>query len=152
MTDTVKNIQIDNHLMMQEITRMFCTMGKESVTITVRGYSMRPFLEDRRDKVILSPPRTPRVGDVVLAWTDKGMYALHRVIRTENGGYIMQGDGNPNHMTERFTDDDIIGVARAFVRKGKLHETTGLKWRLYSAVWRVLKPARRILLAIHRHI
>ena len=51
-------IQVENHLLMQEITRMFNEKGKQSVTFVVRGYSMRPFLEDRRDKVILTPPRT----------------------------------------------------------------------------------------------
>ena len=81
--------------MMQEITRMFNTMNKESVTITVRGYSMRPFLEDRRDKVILIPPRAPRIGEVVLAEVDDKRYALHRVIKKEGETYTMQGDGNP---------------------------------------------------------
>lgn len=152
MKDETKHIQVDNHVLMQEITRMFSTMGKESVTFIVRGYSMRPFLEDRRDKVVLGPPRTPRTGDVVLARIGKERYALHRVIRIENGTYTMQGDGNPIHMTEKFTDTDIIGVALAFIRKGKRVETTGLKWRTYSAIWRVLKPARRIMLAIYRRI
>lgn len=131
---------------------MFRTMGKESVTITVRGYSMRPFLEDRRDKVILTPPHKPDIGDVVLAWTNKGMYALHRVTGFENGVYTMQGDGNPKQMKEQFTDADIIGIAQAFVRKGKVYETTGWTWRIYSAAWSFLKPFRRILLAIIRRI
>lgn len=150
MTAETKHIQIDNHLMMQEITRMFNTMGKKSVTFTVRGYSMRPFLEDRRDKVILTPPKKPHIGDVVLARIGEKRYALHRVIKIENGRYTMQGDGNPTDMKEEFSEADIVGIARAFVRKGKIYETDGRTWRLYSAIWQMLKPFRRILLAIYR--
>ena len=152
MREICRQIEVENSLMMQEITRMFSTMGKKSVTFTVRGYSMRPFLEDRRDKVILTPPRKPRKGDVVLAQTGDGTYALHRVIRIDSNGYTMQGDGNPTYMTERFTYADIIGIADAFERKGKIYRTDGRTWRTYSAIWRALKPFRRILLALYRRI
>ena len=145
-------IQVENHLLMQEITRMFNEKGKQSVTFVVRGYSMRPFLEDRRDKVILTPPRTPRVGDVVLAAIGEKVYALHRVIKIENGIYTMRGDGNPLSMKEQFRQADIIGIARAFIRKGKVVSTASIKWQVYSFVWKMLTPFRRILLAIYRRI
>ena len=150
MSKATRQVSINNHVLMQEITRMFSEMGKESVTFVVRGYSMRPFLEDRRDKVILVPPRTPRKGDVVLARTAKERYALHRVIAVTDGIYTMQGDGNPLYMKENFTEADIIGIARAFIRKGKVIETTSRTWRWYSTAWRVLKPFRRVLLGIYR--
>jgi SOS-response transcriptional repressor LexA len=152
MTENIREIQVENQLLMQEITRMFNTKGKESVTITVRGYSMRPFLEDRRDKVTLTPPRTPRIGDVVLARIADKRYALHRVIKSEGERYIMRGDGNPLYMKESFTEKDIIGVAHTFIRKGKPHKATGFVWRCYSFTWRVLKPFRRILLGIYRRL
>ena len=66
MKEASRTIHINNHLLMQEITRMFNEQNKESVTFIVRGYSMRPFLEDRRDKVVLAAPRVPVIGDVVL--------------------------------------------------------------------------------------
>ena len=59
--------RVNNHLFMQEIRRLFNEEGKKSVTFIVRGFSMRPFLENGRDKVILVPPRKPKIGDVVLA-------------------------------------------------------------------------------------
>ena len=145
-------IQVENHLLMQEITRMFNEKGKQSVTFVVRGYSMRPFLEDRRDKVILTPPRTPRVGDVVLAAIGEKVYALHRVIKIENGIYTMRGDGNPLSMKEQFREADIIGIAQAFIRKGKVIPTAGIRWQVYSFIWKMLTPFRRILLAIYRRI
>ena len=38
-----------------------------TVTLPLRGYSMRPFLEDGRDKALLQKPQSIRVGDPVLA-------------------------------------------------------------------------------------
>jgi hypothetical protein len=152
MNEQIKQKRVNNHLFMQEITRMFRQEGKKSVTFIVRGFSMRPFLEDGRDKVVLSPPREPKIGDVVLAEISEKRYALHRVINVENGIYTMRGDGNPLRMTEQFTQDKIIGLADGFIRKGKFVSTDSRQWRCYSAVWNILKPLRRILLAIYRRI
>ena len=151
MNGSRKQIRVSNHLMMQEITALF-NAGKESVTFVVRGYSMRPFLEHERDKVVLVPPRRPEVGDVVLAEIGNETYALHRVIEIEGDTFIMRGDGNSLSMKERFTEEKIVGLAKAFIRKGKLVPTDGLLWKRYSFVWNLLKPARRILLAIYRRI
>lgn len=152
MNEQIKQRRVNNHLFMQEITRMFRQEGKKSVTFIVRGFSMRPFLEDGRDKVVLVPPREPKIGDVVLAEISEKRYALHRVIKVENGIYTMRGDGNPLRMTEQFTQDKIIGLADGFIRKGKFVSTNSRQWRCYSAVWNILKPLRRILLAIYRRI
>ena len=152
MSEKVIQKKVDNHLFMQEINRMFRKEGKKSVTFVVRGFSMRPFLDDGRDKVILAPPRVPNVGDVVLAEVADKRYALHRVIKIEDHIYTMRGDGNPLSMTEEFTFDKIIGVADGFIRKGKEVSTASRKWRCYSAIWNFLKPLRRILLAIYRRI
>lgn len=152
MNEQIKQKRVNNHLFMQDITRMFRQEGKKSVTFIVRGFSMRPFLEDGRDKVVLSPPREPKIGDVVLAEISEKRYALHRVIKVENGIYTMRGDGNPPRMTEQFTQDKIIGLADGFIRKGKFVSTDSRQWRCYSAAWNILKPLRRILLAIYRRI
>lgn len=152
MNEQIKQKRVNNHLFMQEITRMFRQEGKKSVTFIVRGFSMRPFLDDGRDKVVLAPPREPKIGDVVLAEISEKRYALHRVIKVENGIYTMRGDGNPLRMTEQFTQDKIIGLADGFIRKGKFVSTDSRQWRCYSAVWNILKPLRRILLAIYRRI
>ena len=144
--------RVNNHLFMQEIRRMFNEEGKKSVTFIVRGFSMRPFLENGRDKVILVPPRKPKTGDVVLAEIMEKRYALHRVIAIKDGVYTMQGDGNPKRMKERFTEGKIIGIADAFVRKGKYISVRSFKWRAYSFIWKMAKPFRRVLLAIYRRV
>ena len=152
MTNGIIQKKVNNHLFMQEIKRAFDQQGKKSVTFIVRGFSMRPFIEDGRDKVVLVPPREPKIGDIVLAEVREQTYALHRVIKIKDGVYTMRGDGNPLRMTEEFTYDGIIGIAEAFIRKGKRVSVDSLKWRSYSAIWNVLKPLRRILLAIYRRI
>ena len=144
--------RVDNHTFMQEVRRMLKEDGHKSVTFVVRGISMNPFLVGDRDKVILAPPRTPKIGDVVLAEIIERTYALHRVIAIKDGVYTMQGDGNRITSTEQFTEDNIVGIAEAFIRKGKTVRTDSLKWRMYSSTWKVLKPFRRILLAIYRRI
>ena len=144
--------QVDNHTLMQEIRRLFNEGNKKSVTFVVKGVSMHPFLESGRDKVVLVPPRIPRVGDVVLAEIRKETYALHRVIKIEGDTYIMRGDGNPLWMKEHFIKENIVGIADAFIRKGKLVHTSSRKWRWYSALWKAAAPLRRILLAIYRRI
>ena len=152
MTADTRQIKVNNHAFMQELRRMFSEEKKESITFVVRGYSMRPFLEDGRDKVVLAPPHTPEKGDVVLAEFKEKVYALHRVIGIDGDIYTMQGDGNPTSLIERFTRENIVGVAKGFIRKGKYVPVESQKWRIYSTLWKVLKPFRRILLAIYRRI
>lgn len=151
MIEKRREVRIENHLLIQEIKRLFNT-GKESVTFIVRGYSMRPFLEHERDKVVLAPPHMPKVGDVVLAEFAKERYALHRVIKIEGENFIMRGDGNPLDMKESFSKEQIIGIAKAFIRKERVISTDGRIWKTYSYIWNLLRPTRRILLAVHRRI
>ncbi len=145
-------IKVDNHDFMQQIRSLFQEKGKRSVTFVVHGFSMRPFLDNGRDKVILAPPRAPKLGDVVLAEISKERYALHRVIKIEDGVYTMRGDGNPLWMKEQFTEENIVGIAEGFIRKGKHIAVDSRKWRWYSTTWRILTPIRRVLLAIYRRM
>lgn len=144
----ISTIMVENAAFLPEVVRL---IGEgHTVTLPLRGFSMRPFLEDRRDKAVLSAPGTPRKGDVVLAEIAPGCYVLHRIIAVEEYRIILQGDGNLT--AESCPADGIKAVAIGFYRKGrsKLEPTSGLKWRAYSALWMRLRPARRYLLAIHR--
>lgn len=142
--------KIENHLFMTEIRKAFGEDGMKNVTFVVRGFSMQPFLWNGRDKVVLVPPRKPQKGDVVLAEVAKRRYALHRVIDEKDGIYTMQGDGNPTWMTEQFKEENIVGIADAFIRKGKYVSLKSRKWRWYSTLWMTLRPLRRIILGIYR--
>lgn len=113
---------------------------------------MRPFLEDNRDKALLSKAQKPNVGDVVLAEISPGHYVLHRITKIRGRHITLQGDGNLN--TEECELEDIKGFAIGFYRKGRgtLDKTNGLKWRVYSALWILLRPIRKYLLAFYRRV
>lgn len=123
-----------------------------TVTLKLRGYSMRPFLENNRDKALLSKAQKPNVGDVVLAEISPGHFVLHRIIKVKGNHIILQGDGNLG--IEECEVENIKAFAIGFYRNGSqiLEKTNGLKWRIYSALWMSLRPIRRYLLAFYRKI
>lgn len=123
-----------------------------TVTIRLKGFSMRPFLEDERDKALLAKAESVKVGDVVLAEVSPRHYVLHRLINLDNDIATLRGDGNIR--PEYCKKSDIKAVALGFYRKGrkKMDRTDGKKWLIYSLIWTHLYPIRRYLLAFHRAI
>lgn len=123
-----------------------------SVTLSLRGFSMRPFLEDRRDRALLCKASSPKVGEPVLAEVSPGVFVLHRIVGIEGQQVTLLGDGNlaPEHCRL----EDIRAQVVGFYRKGRttLDPTDGRKWRTYSWVWTHLYPVRRYLLAAYRRI
>jgi hypothetical protein len=121
--------------------------------LPLRGRSMRPFLEDGRDKALLQLCDYPKVGDAVLAEISKGHFVLHRIICIDGNQVTLRGDGNLSD--EYCLLSDIKAKAVGFYRKNrkKVDRTDGLKWRLYSWWWTHLYPLRRYLLfIIYPHI
>lgn len=149
----MKTLAIPNDVLIPQIKRMI-DEGK-SVTFLVKGYSMRLFLENNRDKVILAPCEKDNVkpGDVILAEVEKDVYVLHRIIRRTDNSLILKGDGNIRG-TESCRTSDIVGIAVGFYRKGRNRPdlVTGWKWKTYSFIWLNLSPVRRYILAIYRRI
>lgn len=150
MRDDIKTIQIANEVLLPEVVRM--TDEGHTVTLPLRGYSMRPFLEDGRDKALLKKPAAIGVGDAVLAEIAPGRYVLHRIVAIEGDAVTLLGDGNLT--TEHCRLSDVKATAIGFYRKGRttLDSTSGRKWRLYSWLWTRLRPVRRYLLAAYRRI
>ncbi len=150
MQHNIVTKQIPNNIILPKVVELL--NNGHSVTLPLRGYSMRPFLEDRRDKAILKKAETIDVGDVVLAEVAPQVYVLHRIMVINGNDITLQGDGNLS--TEKCKRKDIHGIAVGFIRKGRsaTDYTNGRKWRLYSAVWTWLLPIRRYLLFIHRQM
>ncbi len=100
------------------------------VEFETHGFSMVPLLRDGGDRVILKNADKPlEVGDVALCKTDDNRFVLHRVVSVD-GGYTLKGDNSV--LTEHCSgDSDVIGVATAFVRKGKIIEVTDNKYLFY---------------------
>ena len=123
-----------------------------TVTLILRGYSMRPFLEDNRDKALLKKTDYIKVGDAVLAEILPHKFVLHRIVKIDNNAITLRGDGNLSN--ENCLKADILGTAIGFYRKGsnRIDRTDGMKWKIYSFIWMNLYPIRRYLLAFYRRI
>jgi len=146
----IKEVQFSNAILLPEIVKML--NEGHTVTLRLRGFSMRPFLEDNRDKALLVKARNIQVGEPVLAEIDPGHFVLHRIVKIDGNNVTLRGDGNLGD--EHCTIDGVKGLAVGFYRKGRttLDRTNGWKWRTYSAIWMALYPVRRYLLAAYRRI
>lgn len=123
-----------------------------TVTLVLRGKSMRPFLEDGRDRGLLTEVNNPKVGDPILAEIAPGKFVLHRIIKIDGDNVTLLGDGNliPEHCRTK----DFRASIKGFYRKNRktLDPVDGWKWKTYSFFWMHLRPIRRWLLAFHRRI
>ncbi|MFZ1236989.1 MAG: S24/S26 family peptidase [Prevotella sp.] len=146
----IKELVFNNKEFLPEVVKLL-NQG-HTVTLPLKGYSMRPFLENNRDKALLTKAEDIKIGDAVLAEIKPGIFVLHRIIKIVDTQIILQGDGNLN--TEQCTLDDVKGSVIGFYRKGrsKIDLTSGLKWRLYSSIWVSLSPIRRYLLFLYRKL
>ena len=78
---TTSEIQFANAEFLPEVVKML--NEDHTVTLRLRGYSMRPFLENGRDKALLVKPSTIKVGDPVLAEIALRHDTLSYIVLTE---------------------------------------------------------------------
>ena len=146
-----KKMVIEKAVMMEEIRSMI-SEGM-SVTITVKGNSMNPFIVDGRDQITLGPFEESelRRGCVALVRDVRGEYLVHRIIGREGDMVILLGDGNLR-LTEKAHVSEVIAVVRSIGRKGRSISTESFVWRAYSWVWMALQPVRRWPLGLWRKL
>lgn len=146
----MKEIQLKNAELIPEIVRLL--EEGHTVTLKLKGYSMRPYLENGRDKALLIKAVNVKKGDAVLAEVSKGVYVLHRIVGIHGDRVTLRGDGNLTD--EHCMRTDIKGFAVGFYRKGRRHleKTNSIKWWIYSWLWMGLFPVRRYLLALYRRV
>lgn len=144
-----REVVFSNEVFIPEVVKMLD--AGHTVTLRLRGISMRPFLEDNRDKALLTKAICLRTGDAVLAEINPKHYVLHRIIQLNGDNVTLRGDGNLSD--EHCKIKDVKGTVVGFYRKGRntMDRTSGFKWRMYSYVWVRLFPIRRYLLYIYRH-
>ena len=121
----ITEIQFPNAEFLPEVVKML--NEGHTVTLRLRGFSMRPFLEDNRDKALLCKPAHPKVGDPVLAEVSPKHFVLHRIIDIKGEQVTLRGDGNLSDETCRL--ENIAGAVIGFYRKGReqLDRTDGWK-------------------------
>ncbi|MDE5787207.1 MAG: S24/S26 family peptidase [Bacteroidaceae bacterium] len=139
--------EIPNHILLGMVRDMI--REGHTATIPVKGYSMRPFLEHLRDRVVLDAPHVLEVGDAVLAEIAPGHYVLHRIIRIEGDRLTLMGDGNVKG-TERCRRQDVAGVVTHYLRPTRTLSASDAGLKRCIRLWRSLLPVRRYLLFAYR--
>ena len=99
------------------------------VSFTVAGNSMRPFLVHQRDTVTLKKPEALKKYDVVLFSRPDGNLVLHRIISEKNDTFLIRGDNC--YYDEYVKSDNIIAVARNFIKKGKRIDVSNFGYKVY---------------------
>lgn len=149
-------MQMPNHILLGAV-RDAIREG-HNATIAVKGWSMRPFLEHQRDKVILDSPDGAQLYDAVLAEIAPGTFVLHRIIaikphpsNAELDEITLMGDGNVKG-TESCRRKDICGIVTHYIRPNRTipADSPGLKKNIIR--WNKLLPIRRYLLIIYKAI
>ena len=146
-----RKISIDKDTMYQEISR-FIAEGK-TVSITVKGYSMNPFLMHMRDQITLGPWKDEdiRKGTVALVRDVRGNVLIHRIIRREGDTIILEGDGKIV-LQEKATLESIAGIMHSITRKNRTYSSKSFIWKAYSWIWMVLRPVRLYPLVLWRKL
>ena len=122
-----------------------------TVTLPVRGNSMRPLLKGGRDKILISKPTEINIGDIVLAYIPSHRYVLHRIIKKSPNKILLLGDANIT--PEQCSYNDIKGKAVGFYSSGQtLRSMNSTKLRPYSYVWTKAYRLRILLLLCLRRI
>lgn len=147
-------MEIPNHILLGSARDAI--KDGHTVTISVKGWSMRPFLEHLRDKVVLDSPQGAKVGDAVLAEISSGHFVLHRIIDIKHtqedcqlDEITLMGDGNI-HGTEHCLRKDICGIVTHYIRPNRTLSATDPKLIRNINIWKKLLPIRRFLLVIYK--
>ena len=117
----------------------------EDVSIPVSGFSMNPFLADKRDAVLVTrPDRDLKRGDIVLYKRRNGQYILHRIWKVKREGYYIVGDAQ-TEIEGPVLRDQIIGRVERIRRKGQWIDDGDLLWKFFYILWIRIVPARPFL-------
>ena len=139
-----------DELIIQEAVRL--VQDGVSVTFPVKGRSMLPFIFGGRESVILQIPGSLQRGQVVLAQVGPDRYVVHRIIKVEPDRITLMGDGNIRG-TESCTPSNVLAIATHVVDEKGKRRTLESKGQMFKArVWYVIRPLRRIILAVLRRI
>ena len=145
---------IDNDTFFADVLRML-GQGKR-VTIPVKGLSMLPFIRGGKDLVVLEKAgEVLEADDIVLFHVgprEGGRYVMHRILSMDGDAVDIQGDGVPE-THEHVRRNQVIAKAVEILRGGKRRvDPYGPGQRRLVHFWQWLRPVRRYILFIYRHL
>lgn len=118
------------------------------IQIYPQGYSMYPFIDSRRDEVVLAgieEGSALRRGDVVLYRRENGMLVLHRIYKIGQDGLYLLGD-HQTAIEGPVRREQVKGKMTGMVRDGRYMDVGNPGYRMLSVVWLWLRPARRVIM------
>lgn len=117
----------------------------ESVSLTITGGSMTPFLVHGRDQIRFQKPDRPlKRGDMAFFQRRNGDYIMHRVLRVSDDGYYFVGDGQ-QVIEGPIAPEQIFGHITQVCRKGKCIGPGDFWWDFFAGAWLTLLPCRPFL-------
>ena len=122
-----------------------------TVELPITGTSMFPLLKAGCDPVIIKADSEFAVGDIIFYRRDDGHFVLHRIVGTDENGYILCGD-NQTLLEKNITDRHIIAKVIEIRRDGKTILPQDPKYSKYVNFWIKALPHRRLPLAVMRRI
>ena len=143
---TVRTIDTSAYL---TVLRELVEDGK-SVSLTVSGMSMFPFLEHERDTVYFeAPKRNLRKGDIVFYQRRNGQYVMHRIYKVKGDEYYIVGDAQ-SVVEGPVLRDQIFAIVTQVKRNERMLTPSSLTWKFYEWVWINLLPYRGVLMLPYR--
>ena len=118
------------------------------IQIYPQGYSMYPFIDPRRDEVVLAgieEGSALRRWDVVLYRRENGMLVLHRIYKIGQDGLYLLGD-HQTAIEGPVRREQVKGKMTGMVRDGRYMDVGNPGYRMLSVVWLWLRPARRVIM------
>lgn len=111
---------------------------------TTSGWSMKPMLRDRRDRIIVLPvgDQTLKKWDLPMYRRPDGKYVLHRIIGVRADHYIIRGDNT--YQKEIVPKAWILGYVSEFYRGNRHVLSTARSYRFYAATWNFIYPIRHV--------
>ena len=113
-----------------------------------QGESMFPLFVRDEDYAIVEPVREPfKRLEVYVFRSPMGPLTIHRLKRiTPEGLYFI---GDRQQMIEGPIDPQMVyGHMIEYIRKGRRHSVGFLPYRIYAAVWMLIRPFRHFLFKI----
>ena len=125
----------------------------QSVEMTVKGFSMRPFLRNERDVVVLSPIASERLrrGMVVL-FRYRGAHVLHRIAKMGGGMLTMEGDGNYRQVEVAPRESVVAYVSAVRLSGGRSFGYDSVAWRYRTLLSLRCKGLRTLAIDIKRKL
>ena len=145
---------VDNGTFFADVLEVL-RQGKQA-TIPVKGFSMLPFIRGGKDLVVLERAGEDlEAGDIVLfrmGPPDSGRYVMHRILSIDGDRVDIMGDGVPKNQ-EHVRKEQILAKAVTILRGGRRAvDPSSPRQRRLVRLWQWLRPARRYILFIYRHL